>query len=170
MDPLRKISILMTLLFLFTDCSTAQKLQKKAPITIENVYCQKWTAGVKGGGSGINLFIPVSAEMPQTIQLDSVYFRGKAAKLEKTKAQNILYVGRLETNFNSKQNIIMSSDPNEEYGNEPPKLEKKIPFDLNDSECVVSFKEGGETKYFKIENITEKPSQNYPSAPPNKHK
>jgi len=149
----------------FSQCSSAQKLQDKAPITIGKAYCQSWIAGVEGGGAGLNIFIPV---IDNSIILDSVYFRGKAAKLEVKQEENILYVGRFPSDFNQKRDIIMSSDPKAEYGNEMPNISKKIPFELKNNECVISYKEGKTTKYFKVDNVVEKDLVPYPSAPPNK--
>ena len=40
-----------------------------------------------------------------------------------------------------KKDIIMSGNPEDEYGNEAPQLPKKMPFKLNDNECGVSYKE-----------------------------
>jgi len=62
----------------------------------------------------------------------------------------------------------MSNDPNAEFGNEMPEISQKIPFVLKDNECVISYKDGKTTKYFKVDNITEKDLIPYPSAPPNK--
>ena len=149
----------------FSQCSSAQKLQDKAPLEIGQIYCQKWIAGIQGGGSGINIFIQTGNS---SIKLDSVYFRGKVAKLESTPQEGILYIGRFKSIFNQKQDLIMSSDPNAEYGNELPKIPKKIPFELKDNECVISYKQGDKTKYFKLDKIVEKEMLAYPSAPPNK--
>ncbi len=165
MKSFKIISIFILVTFLFSSCSSAQKLQKKAPIKLGDVYCQSWVAGIKGGGSGLNLFIPTQTTDLNHTKLDSVYFRGKSVKLEAIENKTIVYVGRFENDFNQKKDIIMSSDPNEEYGNEIPKIMPKIPFELKENECVVSFQDGGETKYFKIENVTEKATQNYPGAP-----
>lgn len=149
----------------FSQCSSSQKLQKKAPIQFGDVYCQSWVAGIQGGGSGINIFIPVK---DSSVVLDSVYFRGKVTKL-KVKPQNtLLYIGYFKTKFNQKQDVIMSSDTNAEYTNKMPEIDKKIPFDLKDDECVISYIENKTIKYFKINNVTEKQAQHYPSAPPNK--
>ncbi|MEZ4801615.1 MAG: hypothetical protein R2797_02500 [Gelidibacter sp.] len=165
MKSLRNISIVVVMASLFSNCSSAQKLQEKAPFDLEEVYCQKWIAGVKGGGSGINLFLDIKNQIPQNIQLDSAYFRGRVAKIELIEDKNTIYVARFDSDFNQKTDIVMSSDPNEEYGNQAPKINGKFPFELKDSECVISFKEQNETKYFKIENIVERHLQNYPSAP-----
>ncbi len=168
MNSMKQISIYVLIAIFFINCSTAQKLQSTAPVSLGDVYSQKWVAGVKGGGSGINLFIPISKKIPQNIQLDSVYFRGKAAKLEAIEGKTILYVARFENTFNQKNDIVMSNDTKEEYGNESPSLQVNIPFDLKDSEAVVSYKEANKTKYFKIGNITDKLPEHYPSAPQNK--
>ena len=141
MKLLKQTSFLIVMLILmasFSQCSTAQKLQKNAPTQFGDVYCQKWTAGVKGGGSGLNLFIPA---MDKSIQLDSVYFRGKVVKLEVKPGDLTLYIGRFKTEFNQPSDVVMSSDSNEEYGNQLPEKVKIIPFELKDDECVVSYKE-----------------------------
>ena len=149
----------------FFQCSSAQKLQEKAPITFGEVYCQRWVAGVEGGGSGLNIFIPIKES---TIALDSVYFRGKAAKLEISQRKNLLYIGRFHSEINRKRDIIMSNEPYAEYGNKMPITIKKIPFELKDNECVISYRQDHKTKYFKIDNVVEKDIIPYPSVPPNK--
>lgn len=149
----------------FTQCSSAQKFQESTPFKIGDVYFQKWVAGVDGGSSGVNLFIPTEES---SMKLDSVYFRGKSVKLEVKKDVGILYIGRFKSTFNQKQDIILTDEPYGEYGNIVPEIPKKIPFDLKPSECVISYRVNELTQYFKIESIIEKPMISYPSAPPNK--
>lgn len=156
------------ILISFTNCSSAQKLQKAAPIVFDEVYCQSWVAGVQGGGSGINLFISTPSELPNTIQLDSVYFRGKVAKMQRQAGGKIIYVAYFRTEFNQKTDIIMSGNAQEEYGNALPKKTTKIPFKLKENECVISYKNGSKTQYYKIENIVEIQPEHYPSARPDK--
>ena len=152
----------------FSQCSSAQKLQKEAPVKFGTAYYQHWVAGVQGGGSGINLFIETEGTLKENIQLDSVYFRGMVAKFQVKPNNPSLFIGRFSLKANQKRDIIMSSKPKAEYSNELPKLKTEIPFDLKDNECVVSYKEGDKMKYFKIENVVEKQPQYYPSAPPKK--
>ena len=146
----------------FSQCSTAQKLQKNAPTQFEDIYCQKWTAGVKGGGSGLNLFISAK---DKSIQLDSVYFRGKATKLEVKSGDLQLYIGRFKTEFNQPKDIVISSDSNEEYDNQLPQKTEVIPFELKDNECVVSYIKDDKTLYYKISNVQQREPLSYPSAP-----
>jgi len=145
------VSILSS--FFFMQCSSAQKLQKETSFKTSNVYYQKWVAGVKGGGSGTNVFIPLTAEQKE-ITLDSLYFRGHKVALQTKPNSPKLYIGRIIGSANQKEGYTSSGD--------------KIPFDLKDNEAVVSYSENGNVKYFKIENISEKPMQQFPSAPPRK--
>jgi len=140
-------------------------MQEKAPLEIGEVYCQKWIAGVEGGGSGLNIFIPTDIS---SIEFDSVYFRGKVAKLESNVQNGILYIGRFRGESNQMEDIIISSEPNVEYNNPIPRLPKMIPFELKENEGIISYKKGNKTYYFKIENISERNLISYPSAPPNK--
>jgi hypothetical protein len=165
MKTINKIVGLLTLTLVmasFSQCSSAQKLQKKAPTTFGEVYFQKWVSGVAGGGSGINIFVET---LTDNVQLDSVYFRGRAAKFEVKPANKLLYIGRFLTDSNKNEHMIMSSDTNQEYGNKAPIIPSKIPFELKDNECVISYLSNNQTKYFKIENIEERRSKNYPMAP-----
>ena len=150
----------------FSQCASTLKLQKEFPLEIGKVYYQHWVAGVKGGGSGDNLFIPIVANKNNII-LDSVYFKGKQVKLELKNSS--LYVGRFASKANQKQDIILSNEPYAEYGNPIPEIPKKIPFELKESECIVTYLEGNKTRYYKISNITKKESERYPSAPLNRH-
>ncbi|MBT8253805.1 MAG: hypothetical protein KJO00_04605 [Bacteroidia bacterium] len=146
----------------FSQCSDKKKLEKQAPVTIDQPYFQRWTAGVEGGGSGMNIHIPVS---DVNIVLDSVYFRGRVAPLELKKEAG-QYVGRFSSDFNKKKDMIMNEDPKEEYGNTMPEKLKPIPFELKDNECVISYRDGKTVKYFMLSNVVEKPLIAYPSAPP----
>ena len=149
----------------FSQCSSAKKIQEEAPLALGQVYCQSWIAGIEGGGAGLNIYIPT---VNSSVELDSVYFRGKTAKLEIKSLNQTIYIGRFISDLNKKKDIVMSSEPNAEYGNEMPKITQKVPFELKENECVISYKDGNTTKYFKIDNVIEKELIPYPSAPPNK--
>jgi hypothetical protein len=167
MKLLKKISSLFAMLMLmasFSQCSTAQKLQKKAPLEFGEAYAQKWVAGVQGGGSGITVFIPVENN---SIPLDSMFFRGQKVKLEFIKRNQLLYVGRFSTDINQQKDIILSSDMKEESKNRLPKFKEEMPFEFNDDECIITYRKGEQTLYYKISNIKMKEPLNYPDASPN---
>ena len=163
------VFVMAIIMISFSQCSSAQKLQSKALVKFGQAYYQNWVAGVQGGGSGIDIFIPVEQKTSrEIIKLDSVYFRGKVTKLERKPNTASLFIGRFTSEKYQKKDIIMSSNPKDEYGNEAPKLKVKIPFELKENECVVSYIEDNKVKYFKIENVMEKQTLYYPSTPPKK--
>ena len=150
----------------FSQCSTAQKLQDTAPAKLGQAYCQTWVAGIQGGGSGINIFIPIE---DATMVLDSVYFRENAAKLEvKPQENGRLFVGRITTSFNSHNEPTLNGS--DSMAKKEVKTQtSKIPFELKEDECVISYTEGTTVKYFKITNVVEKASTPMMSAPLNKN-
>ncbi len=159
------LTILPLIMFSFSQCSSQKKLQDKAPVQLKGVYCQNWVAGIQGGGAGTNIFIPIEAVTDKKVQLDSVYFRGKSAKLETKPQGTSIYIGRFISERNKKRDLVMDGDGKKEYGNEMPTIPEKIPFELKNDECVVSYKEGSKTKYFKIEGVVEKTMESFPMAP-----
>lgn len=166
MKLLKQISVLALTLSIFNCRSSDLKLQSEAPTTFKNVYYQKWNGGVQGAGSGLNIFIQTK---DNSVVLDSVYFRGKAAQLEtKPNAKN-LYIGRFKTFSNAPKDIVLSHNLDEEIKNEIEIEAPKIPFKLNANECVVSYKLNNKIMYFKIVNIKAQETVNYPSARPNRH-
>ena len=164
LERLSFFTVMLLIMASFSQCSSAQKLQNEAPSAFGSVYFQTWVAGVNGGGSGLNIFIPV---LDGSMRLDSVYFRGNVSKLEIKPGNPKLHIGRFNTRFNQAKDIIFSSNPKEEYTNTLSETTLSIPFDLKDSECVVSYTKAGKVLYYKIPNVTEKAAVNYPSAPPN---
>ena len=130
MKPLKqifKLLILTVIMSSFSQCSSTQKLQKESPTTFGDIYCKQWVSGVVEGPSGLDIFIEVK---DSEFQLDSVYFRGKTTKLKKDPQNNTQYVGSFVTLSTQKQDIVMSSDSKQEYGNKIPEKPAKIPFEL----------------------------------------
>ncbi len=107
---------------------------------LKEVYCQSWVAGVRGGGAGINIFIPTNIKTYDNTRLDSVYFRGKSAKLQIIEDKTIVYVGRFISEANKNQDLVMSGNRKEEYGNKTPMGEEGIPARLLEDE--VSYRPG----------------------------
>jgi hypothetical protein len=146
----------------FVQCSTTQNIDLNPPVDIVEVYAQSWVAGVRGGGSGTNVFLTVSEEMA----LDSIYFLGKRAKLSLIDSQSNRYVARFSSNENSSKDLIMHSDPKKEYGNTLDNLPRQFPFQLAPNEAVVSYQKRNKTRYFTIKEIAFRKEKLYPSAPP----
>lgn len=154
--------ILIVIMVSLSHCSSAQKLQKVAPTEFGETYYEQWVSGVAQGPSGLNIYIELKDE---SIQLDSVYFRGKVAKFEVKPANKLLFIGRFINESTEKRDVIMSSNMDREYGNTAPEIKTKIPFDLGQSECVVSYQYKDEIRYYKLTNIVKKESPGIPMSP-----
>jgi len=154
--------VLTVIMTSFSQCSSTQKLQKTPPVAFGETYFEQWVSGVAQGPSGINVFIELKDE---SIQLDSVYFRGRVAKFEVKPSNKLLFIGRFKNESKEKTDRIMSSDANEEYGNIVPEISTKIPFELTQNECVISYKSDGKTKYYKVTNLVKKQSRDIPMSP-----
>ena len=146
----------LLILFSFSNCANGKQLQENPPKAVEQAYYTTWTGGVKGAGSGVNLFIPVAADAE--IKMDTVYFRGRKGVLEKVDSKEGLYVARFK-NPGADKDFVMHKDPKMEYGNEVPKMIEKIPFDLAEGEAVVRYTRNGKEKFFRITNIQKKDSE-----------
>ncbi|WP_226542173.1 hypothetical protein [Neotamlana laminarinivorans] len=145
----------------FSQCASSAKLENQPDFNVGEVYYKTWVAGVKGGGSGVNLFVPILSKT-NSVVFDSLYFKNKQVKVEESK--NALIIGRFKSDANNKNDIIMSNEPYAEYGNKLPVNKIKIPFELKDDECILSYTQNGVIKYFKIEGIIKKESRPFPSV------
>lgn len=145
-------AIFLTIVFSSNFQSFSQKvaiLEKTPVLQLEQVQFQEWYAGIKVGGTGINMFFP-NIKTDENIRLDAVYFRNMKGKLQKEKA---MYTA-----------VLKNDSPY--YTWQPVKKPSDYPFDLKDNECVISYIENGTTKYIKIDNLNEKAGTYYENGHP----
>ena len=145
-----------------TQCGTTKTALQETPFQTAEVYFEQWIAGVQGGGSGIDVYIPIT-EMSDAIQLQEAFFRGKVAPL--TLQTENLYIARFKTDLNNERDITMHADAIEEAVN-TPEVSTSFPFPLTDGEVGISYVMNGVLKYTKLANIIQKESIPRPSAPP----
>ena len=150
----------------FINCSTVKTntFTDAAPFIITAPYYNSWIAGIEGGGSGINVFLPVSDT--RNIDIDSIHFRGEKAIVEKKES---LIIGRFKTTLNQSRDLIMSSNPKDEFQN---KLIYQLSVSAStkgDTECVISYRLQDKRYYYKVSGLKKGEVVAYPSAPPKKH-
>jgi hypothetical protein len=131
---------------LFASCAGNKDLQGKAPANMGNAY-------YTSQGETITLYIPVSSIQTNRVSLDSVYFRNKKASLVTSPDKPGVYMATFEM---GKPDMIMSSDPKEEYGNKMPQKMDKMDFELNDDEAVLIFTQNSKVKYYKLTGVKER--------------
>ncbi len=112
------------------------------------IVFQEWYAGIKVGGTGVNMFIPKFDANPN-IQLDSVYFRNMKGK---------------PINKDTMYSVVLKNDSPNYVPN--PSNAQTNPFNLTGDECVIRYTENGQAKYLKIVSIVEKAGTYYENGPP----
>lgn len=130
---------------LFTGCGGNKNFEKNAPAQLGQAYFTTKENVMK-------LYIPVNAMQAEVIALDSVHFRGKKAQLQQEATTPGVYVAKFTT---GKPDLIMSSDPREEYENKAPQITEKTSFDLKDHEAVLEYTQNGNRRYYRITGIKE---------------
>lgn len=134
----------------FSQCDKS-KLEKDAPAKVSKAIFQDWSGGKGSRGT----LVTITLDKPtDAIVFDSIYFQGNVEKLSaETTKKHILLKGNFITSTFPKRDLILSSDPKEEFGNTPPPVKAKITFELENNEAIISFKKGDKTKYFLVKNI-----------------
>jgi hypothetical protein len=152
MRAIFKILFGSALILGFSQCGsckeTSYQVQTKTPFTIERSTYNDWIAGVKGGGSGTNVIVTIKDLDTNNVVIDSMYFRGRRVKVE---IKSSSYIGRFNSILNQRQDKVLHSDSQKEFGNLAPKVETEIPFELENDEVVLSYKEKGKLKFYKIQ-------------------
>ena len=72
-------------------------LTQNTPFTVKNSYCQKWVAGIKEGGSGLNIYAIIN-DISEGVTLKEFYFRGKSIDVKSSK--DPVFVGYYKNNIN----------------------------------------------------------------------
>ena len=146
---MKHLSLVFSAVFaavLFSGCGSNKELQQRSPAEFDQSYFSSTT-------NSLQLFIPVKAIQLNRISLDSVYFRGMKSPLELDSDNTGVYTAYFNT---GNKDLIMSSDPAEEYANKMPQMPVKAPFELKEDEAVVLFKDNNKMKYYKITGIKER--------------
>ncbi len=131
---------------IFSNCGGNKELQERPPAQFRQAY-------FTSNQDSITLYIPVVTIQTKQVALDSVYFRGLKAALQEDVQNTDVYFAH----FNKgKQDLIMSSDPKEEYVNKMPQKAEKVPFEIQNDEALIVFTQNNRTKYFKITGILER--------------
>jgi len=161
--------LLSALVLSFSQCSsTKKKIKISDTISVSKalqseVYYQSWIAGVRGGGSGIDLYISKAAVEDK--ELITAYFNEKMIDFDSVTKESNMYVARFKNEVNQINDINMDADAINEYGNKVPVKKINFPFSLEFNEAVVSYIENKKTYYLKVINISKKETLAYPSVP-----
>ena len=148
------ITILCSFLILniFTQCASSQ-FDKKPSFTITKAQHQKWV-DANTNSEGTVVTIEFAKNLDTTIQFDSIFFQNKVAATNVKLVDNktTLSGNFVKSNIADK-NIVLHSDPKKEFGNKPPILPEKSPFELEENECVISYIVNNKKHYYKLDEL-----------------
>jgi hypothetical protein len=154
-----KTIIAALILFGGISCSNKYVLDKNPEVKISKAYYKKWASGVRGGGSGVIIFIEVKKEYnleKEKIKLLHVYFDGGDSTLKKQSAR--LYQGYIAA---TKSTIDVELEaPSKEVEKQNLKQDK-LSFNLAKNEAVICFVKNGKKRYQKI-NVNKQRLTNIP--------
>jgi hypothetical protein len=122
---------------------------------IESATYQGWTAGIRGGGGGINFNLKFKSELPKGVELKRVIFKGFEVPFSQQDA--LSYNAAIITGVNQER-----FEGDKKSTSTSPKNDTQ----LKDNEAVLVFFKNGKEYQQKITNVTEKPALEYPSAKP----
>ncbi|MDY7394644.1 hypothetical protein UMM65_05280 [Aureibaculum sp. 2210JD6-5] len=140
------------ILSLFTNCASGQ-FDKKPPFTITKAQQQEWVGG-KPGSKGTMVTIEFAEKIDDNIQFDSIYYNNKFVNISVDSSdEKTVISGKFNSSDVTDKMIILDKDPKKEFGNKPPSLDKKSPFELSKNECVISYTINNKKRYFKLDTL-----------------
>jgi len=130
----------------------SQSLETSAPFDIYEKTYFYWADSKKGTeGTTIRL---AGRTQSLNISFSKLYFQNHEYTIvPQFNSQGFIIEGTY-SKFRKKE-MIMHRDPAEEFGNEIPQIEKKIPFDLENDEAILLYSINGMEGYHKIKGIKE---------------
>jgi hypothetical protein len=151
-------SITLILILSFTNCKT-QNVNEKVPFTITEKIYFYWVGGKKGS-AGTTIIIK-GVQKTTNIDFPTIFFQNHEYKLSTEINNNgFTLTGNVSELIN--KDINMFRDAVDEYGNETPKIEKNIPFELEKNEAVLVYSINGKNFYHKITGIKQLEKVYYP--------
>ncbi|EDM45268.1 hypothetical protein SCB49_05662 [unidentified eubacterium SCB49] len=161
--------ILSIFTFSFSNCGNSKvnsksiKFQQTPPFTVQNATSEKWMAGTKEGGSGVQLSLNVT-DVKEGVELKDLYFRNKVVAAKTNAKSGTLYVGNYT---DDKKDFVMHSDPKMEAKDT---VKESFPFELTENEAVFSYTYQGTLLFYKITEIIEKEPLPFPTINQNGNK
>lgn len=162
----RKTLIFLFFIFYFSSCKINNNLiasHRTIPFEFSKPpYVQDWIAGVRGGGSGVNIHIPVKDLLNTTP--DSIYFRGKSTKAFFI---NDNIIGRFPSEVNQFEGETLSKHKLIEIKNDFNLTTRSrfLNLTLRDNECILTYRMRNRLYYHKISSLLQLDAIPYSSPP-----
>ncbi len=146
------ISILALWIIILSSCSSQKKLEVTAPFTLGEVYSEKWIVEDKPENGGYEVIISILSLDSKEAVLQNLYHKGQMANLT-------IELREIGT-------VALAEYTKVEPDTVPVDLKNEtelFPFQLTDTEAVLSYLHNEKVKYIKLNGIRQNPVKVYPS-------
>ena len=158
MNKFINTTIILSFFILGINCNSNKNistivLQEKVPFKVLKATYSNW-AGGQPGVKGYKIFIEIDNS---SVQLDSVYFRGRIAAFNKELKLDKNYFNAVIVLPNDEKDYNLNIDAKKEFGNTPPNVSEfsKINFQLKENEAVLKYIFNKKPNYTKITKLVE---------------
>ncbi len=159
---IRPICGLITVVFILSGCASKKESKTELPFRLGQVYAQRWIVEENLEEVGYDVIIPIRSLDTKRATLQKLYHRGKVidVKIELRKIGAIAVAEYPMGILQETTTAMVEAPPNDGQSIFDDSL---LPFKITDSQAVLTYLEGGEVKYFKIEDVRQNPIMSYPS-------
>ncbi len=142
---MKKIIAFIVLISLFA-CKSTQKQLNELPISIESASYQNWYGG-RSGVRGVKIEINGILNK-QDLVFKSAYYLDKKSEIQ-TQIEDDKILLSISINTSKRREMMLSSNPNEEFGNKAPVKPKYA--DLKENEVVIEYLNNDKIQFIKVE-------------------
>ena len=156
---MKNASYLALICLILSGCSSQKKLETTAPFTLGEVYAQKWIVEDTSNDSGYDIIIPIISLDENIAVLQNLYHKDKMVNL----SMELRADGMIAIAAYSKEDMLQKDIFVPESSKNNSKMEL-FPFELQDTEAVLSYLQKDKIKYVKLSGIRQNPVIVYSSA------
>ena len=136
-------------------------------LAIGDVFSQSWVAGVRGGGSGINVHVTLDKDVDEGVSMERLCYRGKWAKLQ-NKRKRRLFVAYFQGDANrEEERHVLLGDGGQSQTSERSAVgkEEDAP-ELKEDEALITYTIQGKLRELKVDKVRAERMIPYPECPP----
>lgn len=148
-----KKTIFFLVLYVVASCAPTTSVMAETGNNIEQAYYEKWVAGMRNGGKGINFYLDLKAPFSKHAQLKKLIFRGY--EVDFIQVDELHYEATIITADNSET---------EESGNITIKPSPQVKSKLSDNQALFLFDYDGKPAQQEYNKVLEKGMLLYPVA------
>lgn len=158
-----KNALFVALICLILSCSSQKKLETTAPFSLGEVYAQKWMVEENLKDSGYEVIIPIMSLDENEAVLQNLYHKGKMVNLsiKLTDKGTVALAEYNKEDVLQKDMLVLDTSKKRQKKNSQ-KMEL-FPFELKETEAVLSYLQNDKIKYVKLLGIRQNPIVVYPS-------